>query len=225
LPYFSFALLNTPLYNKPNAHTNNMPDKSKTKNYKFFAFVNRLKLINRWSLMHNRQLESVAEHSHQSAIIAHSLALIDNEVFAIKTDANKAAVYALFHDASEVFTGDIPTPVKYRNAAMVNAYDEAAVAAEKQLLDSLPKNFRPLYKDILRPKITESREAALAYYADKICALIKCTEEVAGGNKEFLHAKKSTLKKIEELNDNSVNCFLEYFLPAFSCNLDELIAE
>jgi len=199
--------------------------KQKTKDcdYKFFAFINRSKLINRWSLMYNRRNESVAEHSHQSAVIAHSLGLIDNEIFGLPTDANLCAVYALYHDASEVFTGDMPTPVKYRNKAMLSAYDEATISAEKQLIDALPKNLQSIYKNLLRPSEDKSREAQLAHYADKISALIKCVEEVAGGNNEFLSAKKTTLKIIESLNDDSVNYFIENFLNAFECNLDDLL--
>jgi len=216
-PHSSFLIIGeTPLMAKTNY---------KNGDHNFFAFINRSKLINRWSLMFNRKSESVAEHSHQTAIIAHSLGVIDNVIFKLNTNADRCAVYALYHDASEVFTGDMPTPVKYRNSSMITAYTEATAAAEQQLLDSLPLQLQPFYSSYISCNNDNSREATLAHYADKISALVKCIEEVASGNNEFLNAKKTTQTTIENLNDKTVNYFIDNFLQAFSKNLDELIGE
>jgi len=194
----------------------------KKDNYKFFAFTNRLKLISRWSLMHNRFNESVAEHSQQTAIFAHALGVIDNKIFNLKTDANLCATLALFHDTTEVLTGDMPTPVKYRNSAMTDAYSEAEKNAQKQLLDCLPIELKDCYTPLFCLD-KNARECHIVEYADKLSALVKCMQETASGNNEFLNAKKSTLDKIKSYNDKTVNYFLDNFIDAFELNLDELL--
>jgi len=192
------------------------------KPYTFFAIVNRLKLIHRWSLMHNRRPESVAEHSHQTALLAHTLAIIDNEIFGQKTDANLCATLALYHDATETLTGDIPTPVKYRNAEMTAAYKKVEKAASVQLLSLLPEKLQKTYSNIITPK-EDTREYKLVKYADRISALIKCVEELSGGNNDFLQAQKVTQTAIEQIEDQSVDYFLTTFMDAYSLNVDQLM--
>jgi len=198
-------------------------DKKNNIRHKFFAFTNRLKLINRWGLMFNRHSESVAEHSYNTAVIAHCLGIVDNKVFGKNTDANKAATYALFHDITEIFTGDMPTPVKYKSVDMINAYAKATKEAEDNLLACLPVDLQLEYNDVISPK--KNREKEIAEFADKISALIKCYEEVASGNNEFLNAKKTTYKKVLAYKDDTINYFIDNFLESFTFNLDELINE
>ena len=200
-----------------------MDKKNNNKQHNFFALINRQKLIDRWSLMHNRYNESVSLHGYNAATIAHALGLIDNEIFDIKqTDANLAASIALYHDATEVLTGDMPTPVKYRNSAMLEAYAEAEGDALNQLLAQLPEKLKPAYQKILAPDIN-SREAQLAKFADKISAYIKCIEEVDSGNNDFKAAKKSTAKILDKIEDKTVKYYIDNFVASFSLSLDELL--
>jgi len=172
--------------------------------------------------MHNRQNESVSQHSYQTAIIANALGLIDKEVFDLDTDANLASSIALYHDATEVLTGDMPTPVKYRSEAMRNAYCEAEKDAAEQLLSHLPEKLKPAYQNLLVP-YENSREYQLVKFADKISALIKCIEETSSGNNDFLVAKKTTADILDNVSDKTVKYFLDNFINSFSLNLDELV--
>ena len=174
--------------------------------------------------MHNRQNESVSQHSYQTAIIANALGLIDKEVFDLNTDANLASSLALYHDATEVLTGDMPTPVKYRSEAMRTAYSEAEKDAVEQLLSYLPLELKSAYQKYLMPN-ENSREYQLVKFADKISALIKCIEEVASGNNDFLAAKKTTVAVLDKITDKTVQYFLDNFVGAFSLNLDELVGK
>ncbi|MCL2375137.1 MAG: 5'-deoxynucleotidase [Firmicutes bacterium] len=190
---------------------------------KFFAFLNRLKLIRRWGLMRNRHDETVAQHSHQTAVLAHSLGLIDREIFGLDTDADKCAVYGLYHEVSEVLVGDMPTPVKYRSEKMRAAFLEAEKQAEERMLQELPTELKKEFAAVVRP--TKSREALLVKYADKIAAYIKCVEETSAGNTEFIPAQKSTLTAIEDFKDKTVDYFMKNFADSFALSLDELISE
>jgi len=197
------------------------PESQKAQSYKFFAFLNRLKLIRRWNLMHNRCPEDVAQHSHQTAVLAHALGVIDHAVFGKSTDPGKCAVIALYHETAEVLTGDMPTPVKYRNMKMMEAYKEAEAGAEERMLCYLPPLIEPDMRASVRP--APCREAVLVKYADKIAAYIKCVEEVSAGNAEFSAAKKSAEALVNGYNDETVDYFMRHFAAAFSMNLDELM--
>ncbi|MCL2797410.1 MAG: 5'-deoxynucleotidase [Firmicutes bacterium] len=197
--------------------------KKLARSHKFYAIFNRLKLIQRWSLMHNQCPEDVAQHSHQTAVFAHALGVIDKTVFKKDTDPGKCATIALFHEASEVLTGDMPTPVKYRNTAMYEAYKEAEKDATDRLLYCLPAEIEPKIRAVVRP--APCREAFLVKCADKIAAYIKCVEELKAGNTEFAAARRSAERLITGYRDETVDYFMARFADAFSLNLDELMDE
>ena len=181
----------------------------------FFATLSRMKYIERWALMRSSRPENISEHSLDVAMIAHALAVIGNVRYNRDVDAEKAALIGLYHDASEIITGDMPTPVKYFNANIRNAYKDVEAIANDRLLSQLPEDLRPAYETIFRPDKTDEREALLhrlVKAADKISALIKCIEEERSGNQEF--------KMAEELPE--VRDFLRDFLPSYGKALDEL---
>lgn len=187
--------------------------------YKFFAFMNRKKYIERWSLMRSTVKENIMEHSEQVAEIAHALALIRNTYFGGNLNADKIAVYALYHEASEVITGDLPTPIKYYNPAINQAYKELEKIASDKLEKTLPTELQSLYSDYLNP---DGEEKIIVKAADKLAAYIKCIEEISVGNKEFVKAKASIGKTLESYTLPEVKYFIENFIPAFSLTLDEL---
>jgi 5'-deoxynucleotidase len=187
--------------------------------HSFFAFISRLKHITRWSLMRNSSRENVQEHSHIVAVIAHCLAVIAREEFGKDVDPGLAAAAALYHDASEIFTGDMPTPVKYHNKAISSAYKEIEAQAAGKLLATLPKKLRPSYEPLFNPAEPEN---SLIKAADKLAAYIKCLEELKAGNREFRSAAEQTLQKIQSLDMPEVGYFMEHFMPAFELTLDEL---
>ncbi|MBR3738034.1 MAG: 5'-deoxynucleotidase [Eubacterium sp.] len=191
------------------------------KHYNFFAMVNRMKLINRWALMQNTQSENIAEHSHSVAVIAHALALIGNKEFGKNYDANRVAVLALYHDTTEVITGDMPTPVKYYNDSIQQVYKEVEAVAGERLLKMLPEEYKSDYKPLFEKAEAEKDLWKLVKAADKISALIKCIEEYRMGNREFEIALKAQEKKIDEINLPEVRFFKEHFLPAYYLTLDE----
>ena len=185
----------------------------------FYAMLSRMKNIYRWGLMRNVKAESLSEHSIETAFVAHALAIIENRRFGGNYDPNYVAAAALFHDTGEIITGDMPTPVKYYNEDIKTAYKKIEQAAETQLLSMLPPDMREDYVPLYSP---DKETAKLVKAADKISALIKCTEEKNMGNREFDSARKSTEKAIRALECRSANVFLEEFMPGFSLNLDEL---
>ncbi len=185
----------------------------------FYAMMSRMKNIERWGLMRNTRHENLSEHTLEVAFIAHALALIKNRRFGGSVDANAAAVAAMFHDTSEIITGDMPTPIKYYNANIKNVYKEIESIAEDRLINLLPEDLRDDFTPIYNPN-DEIR--ALVKAADKISALIKCIEERNSGNLEFRSAEASTLKSIKELNMPEADVFLEEFLDSYSLTLDEL---
>jgi 5'-deoxynucleotidase len=188
--------------------------------YSFFALISRLKYITRWSLMRNSAAENVQEHSHTVAVIAHALAVISRDVYGHDVDPGAAAVAALYHDASEIYTGDMPTPVKYFSRDITAAYKSVeAVAAEKLLL-TLPDALKPEYVKLLDGG--DSRIAPLVKAADKLAAYIKCLEELRVGNLEFRRAAEQTLSKLTAMDLPEVGYFIEMFVPAFELTLDEL---
>lgn len=185
----------------------------------FYALVSRTKNIDRWALMRNAERENVQEHSHMVAVIAHSLALIRRDIFKIPCDADRCASVALYHDVPEIFTGDMPTPVKYHDPDMVAAYRRIEDAAVKRLVSELPEALRGEYEKMFAP---EEDVSEIVHAADKLSAYIKCIGELKAGNAEFTSASESTLKKLKELNMPEVDYFLDNFIPAFLKTIDEL---
>ena len=185
----------------------------------YFALVFRERFINRWGLMHNVRHENVQEHSHMVAALAHALAVIGNRIFGKNIDAGEAAAAALYHDAPEIYTGDMPTPVKYRNEQILGAYRQIENVFADKLVSLLPEELRDEYRPLLFP--SEEIEH-IVKAADTIAAYIKCVEETKAGNSEFKSAMEQTLAKLEKLNMPEVKYFLENFLPAFTLTLDEL---
>ena len=185
----------------------------------FFAYLSRMRFIQRWALMRNTAPENVQEHSHQVAVLAHALAVIRNEKFGGHTDAGAVAAAALYHDAGEILTGDMPTPIKYDNPAIRKAYKDVEKVAEDKLLHMLPKEFQPVYAPILRPDEETER---LVKAADKLSAYIKCVEELKAGNNEFRDAATQTRAALEGYGLPELDYFMETFLPSFSLTLDQL---
>ena len=186
----------------------------------FFAYISRMRFIQRWALMRNTAPENVQEHSHQVAVLAHALAVIRKEKFGGTIDPGAVAVAALYHDASEILTGDMPTPIKYDNPAIQHAYKEVEAVAEKKLLHMLPQELQSVYAPILTPDDAEIEKLVKA--ADKLSAYIKCVEELKAGNTEFREAAAQTRKALEGYSLPEVSYFLDTFMDSFSMTLDEL---
>lgn len=186
----------------------------------FFAYVSRLRFIQRWALMRNTAQENVQEHSHQVAVLAHALAVIRNEKFSGNVDAGQVAVAALYHDASEILTGDMPTPIKYDNPDIKKAYKEVEAMAEKKLLHMLPEELQSAYAPVITGQSGEIEELVKA--ADKLSAYIKCVEEMKAGNNEFREAAAQTRKALDAYELPEVVYFMETFMDSFSLTLDEL---
>ena len=188
-------------------------------NYSFYALVSRMKNISRWSLMRNSSTENVQEHSHMVAVIAHALAVIRRDICGIRCDPGICAAAALFHDASEIFTGDMPTPVKYFNPDIMAAYKQVESIASQKLLSTLPEELRPSYSPLLD---TDGDVKTIVKAADKLSAYIKCLEELKAGNDEFRNAAEQTIGKLKAFGMPEVDYFIENFIPAFELTLDEL---
>ena len=191
------------------------------KSYSFFAMLSRMKYINRWGLMNSTRQENLSEHSLETAIIAHALAVIGNKRLGKSIDADRVAVMAVFHDCSEIITGDMPTPIKYYNHQINSVYKEIENAAADKLLSRLPDDLREEYSALLSH---DDKNAELYKYvkaADKLSALIKCTEELKMGNGEFKTAKQSILQAIRSLELEEAEIFMDEFFPAYSLTLDE----
>lgn len=186
----------------------------------FFAYVSRMRFIQRWALMRNTAPENVQEHSHQAAVLAHALAVIRNEKFGGHVDPGAVAAAALYHDASEILTGDMPTPIKYHNPAIRSAYKEVEAVAERKLLNMLPEELRAAYAPVLTDVDPETERLVKA--ADKLSAYIKCVEELKAGNNEFREAAVQTRRALEGYAMPEVDYFLETFMASFSLTLDEL---
>jgi len=180
-----------------------------------------MKNITRWSLMRNSTSENIQEHSHMVAVIAHALAVIRRDVFNRPSDPGLAASLALFHDSSEIFTGDMPTPIKYYDTEIMDAYKKVETVAYRKLLSALPQELQPAYKKIMIPDDNDDI-SELVKAADRISAYIKCIEELKTGNLEFLHAAKQSEKKLIQMNIPEATYFYEHFIPAFELTLDEL---
>ena len=185
----------------------------------FFAMLSRMKNIYRWGLMRNTKAESLSEHSLEVAFIAHALALIKNKRFGGSLNAEHIAVAAMFHDTSEIITGDMPTPVKYYNEEIKKVYKQIEAVADNTLINMLPEDLK---EDYLPLYTLDEEEKKIIKAADKISALIKCIEELNMGNREFETAEKSTREKLKALKAPEVDVFLDEFMGSFNLTLDEL---
>lgn len=188
--------------------------------FSFYALISRMKNISRWSLMRNSYTENVQEHSHMVAVLAHALAVIGRDIFGKSIDPDRCASAALFHDASEILTGDMPTPIKYHNKEIIKAYKEVEYIAAQKLLSTLPSQLQTSYRPLLCD-VDENTESIIKA-ADKLSAYIKCLEELKAGNNEFLLAAKQTREKLVSCKMPEVDYFMENCIPAFELTLDEL---
>lgn len=196
----------------------------------FFATISRMKYIERWALMRSGRRENLSEHSLEVAMIAHALCLIGNERFHRHLAAEKAALIGLYHDVSEIITGDMPTPVKYGGSRIRESYKEVESQAVDRLLSQLPDDLRPFYKEIMKEDSEDPEEQymyALVKAADKLSALIKCMEEVGMGNREFETAYQSTLEKVNEMAEQypEIKVYMDEFLPSYGKTLDALLGD
>lgn len=188
----------------------------------FYAMISRMKLIERWALMRNSSSENISEHSLQVSILSHALAVISNVRLGSSLDAEKAALIGIYHDATEIITGDMPTPVKYLNGDIQAAYKAVEKAASDRLLAMLPEDIRESYASLFTPLEEDKYLWKLVKAADKLSALIKCIEERKTGNTEFLSAEESIKAILTSMELPEVDIFMKEFLPAYDKNLDEL---
>lgn len=189
--------------------------------FDFYAYLMRMKYIKRWALMRSTSEENIMEHSWEVAVIAHALAIIKNEKFGGSVDEYKTLCLAVYHETSEVVTGDLPTPIKYFNREINSAYKSLEKDANERLIAKLPEELQNRYREFILDD-PSSEEHKLMKYADRICAYIKCLEELKVGNKEFLKAKESIGKELSNADDEAVKYFIKNILPTFSKTLDEL---
>lgn len=190
--------------------------------FHFYAMLSRMKYICRWGLMRNTRSETLSEHSFETAVIAHALAVLRNTRFGGHVSPERAALLALYHDAEEIITGDLPTPVKYFNPNLRSAYREVETVAQKKLLSLLPDDLKPSYESVFTAAQEGDRELLpLVKAADKLSAVIKCMEEKGMGNSEFIKAEASLRRTVSDLHLPEADCFVEEFLPSYALTLDE----
>ena len=189
--------------------------------YSFFAYLSRMRYISRWGLMRNTFQENIQEHSHMVAVLAHALAVIRRDVLGKKADPGLAAAAALYHDAPEILTGDLPTPIKYYSPDIRDAYKQVEKVSADKLSAMLPEELRGAFAPLLREDYDPDTRA-LVKAADKLSAYIKCVEELKAGNAEFRQAAEQTLEALKGYGLPEVDYFMERFLPAFGLTLDEL---
>lgn len=188
--------------------------------YPFFAFISRMRYIQRWGLMRNSYQENIQEHSHMVAVLAHALAMIRREVFHQTADPDRCAAAALFHDASEILTGDLPTPIKYYNTEIQDAYKQVERLAGERLEAMLPPELRAHYRPFLQEEDETVHQIVKA--ADKLSAYIKCIEERKAGNAEFASAEKQTEQALRQMQMPELDWFMDHCMDPFRKNLDEL---
>ena len=186
----------------------------------FFAMISRMKYIDRWALMRNEHRENLTEHSFEVAVIAHALAEIGRKRFGKQLNGEKAALLGLFHDAAETLTGDMPTPIKYYNPEIRDAYRKVEAVASDKLLSMLPDELRADYEPII--KIEDETTKKLVKAADKLSAYIKCVEELKAGNLEFKKAAEQTRRALDEMKMPELDYFMAHCMESFSMTLDEL---
>ncbi len=188
----------------------------------FFAYIFRMKYVRRWALMKNMEEENLQGHSIEVAMIAHCLALIRRDVFGQECDPDRIAVVAMYHDAEEILTGDLPTPVKYMNSRIFDAYHSIELGARDKLLEELPDEIREEYEGILYSSEWEKEEYKLVKAADRLAAYIKCLNETKIGNGEFKKAMVQTKQRLDDMHMPEIDYFTEHFIPSFSLSLHEL---
>ena len=188
--------------------------------FSFFAMLSRMKNIRRWALMRNTRSENICEHSHEVAVVAHALALMTNRHYGGNVDVNRCVLLAVYHDVPEILTGDMPTPVKYYNPAIREAYRQVEESACEKLLEMLPEDLRSDYSSLLLSE-DESKEWQIVKAADKISALIKCIEELSQGNREFASARRATESSIRAMGLPAAEEFLDKYIPAYELPLDD----
>lgn len=186
----------------------------------FFALMSRMRNILRWSLMRNTFEDNVQGHSHMVAVLAHGLALIRRDILGLEANPDRAAVVGLFHDAPEILTGDMPTPVKYFNPELMTAYKQVEKVSAEKLISLLPEQLRQSYREIFM--VMDEQTKQLVKAADKLSGYIKCVEELRAGNEEFKKAGEQILHTLKNMNMPEVDYFLEHFMPAFKITLDEI---
>ncbi len=190
--------------------------------YSFFAMMARMKYIERWALMRNSRQENISEHSLEVAMLAHGLAIISNERCGGQLDVERIALMGLYHDANEIITGDMPTPVKYFDKDIKAAYKNVEDVANRTLIDKLPEYMKKYYDSVFFQRKSQEEEWKIVKAADKLSALIKCMEELRSGNQEFKTALETTRQALVDMKMKEVRIFMEEFLPAYDLTLDEL---
>lgn len=188
----------------------------------FFAHLARMKLIQRWPLMRSISKENISEHSLQVAFVGHALAIIKNKKFGGNVNPERIALLGMYHDTSEVLTGDLPTPVKYYNSAIANEYKKIELAAEKRLVAMLPEEFQQDFAPFLQSEAIDPEDKALVKQADRLCAYLKCLEELSAGNHEFEQAKTRLEETMQQNETPEMRYFLDVFAPSFELTLDEI---
>ncbi len=191
-------------------------------NNNFFAMLSRMRYINRWGLMNNTKEENISEHSHEVALLAHALVTIANEKFSAGLSADRAAVMAVFHDAGETITGDMPTPIKYYDDEIKNAYQRIEQVSEQRLLSMLPDYLKATYEPLIDSSKADEQLRVYVKAADKLSALIKCICEIRMGNTEFVKAERTIRDSLCNMKLPALDVFMEEFLPAYELTLDDL---
>ena len=188
----------------------------------FFAYIARMRYIVRWGLMRNTMQENIQEHSHMVAVLAHALAVIQDRYFGPQIDPGQAAVAALYHDASEILTGDMPTPVKYKNEALRSAYKAVEQESARLMASLQPEALRSETEEFLTGRVLNDAERKILKAADRLSALIKCLEECQSGNREFEAAREQQLAALHGMDCPEAEYFITHMLPCYTQNLDEL---
>lgn len=191
------------------------------KQYHFYAVMSRMKYIDRWSLMRNTRNENLSEHSLEVAMISHALCVIHNRCFGGSINVERAAVIAMYHDCTEIITGDLPTPIKYSSKTLRKAYADIEKEAAFQLLSTLPDYMQEEMREVILPQGEDEYMLRLIKAADKLSALIKCIEEIQMGNNEFRKAREESEKCLARLDMPEVGIFIRDFMPSYELPLDE----
>lgn len=190
-------------------------------NGNFFAMLSRMRYIERWALMYSSRRENLSEHTFDVIYLCHALAEISDKIFEKPVNIEKTLLTALYHDSSEILTGDLPSPIKYQNPEIQAAYNKVEISAVQKLVDMLPAELKPAYTKYMLPQKTDE-EYKIVKAADRLSALIKCISERTQGNREFKDAEKTILREIEEMNFPPLNYFCKHYISAYELSLDDL---